>query len=122
MDNFLKVICSLFLFVAVIATEFAWFDQQPGQITWIVRIAGPIVAVLSLAAILKLYFRHDIARDYLMESMGEYFNRNGFCFKFDIADTLYIKWSRGIILLNSTLPIGLQKVMKIELTVCCGRV
>jgi hypothetical protein len=84
MDNFLKLICSLFLFVAVIATEFAWFDHQPGQITWIVRIAGPIVAVLSLAAILKLYFRHDIARDYLMESMGEYFNRNGFCFKFDI--------------------------------------
>ncbi len=82
MGESVKAICSLFMIVALIVSAFVWFDDQPNQTTWIVRVSAPLVAALWLAAILKLHFRRDIAGDYLHDAVGEYFNRDGFCFAF----------------------------------------
>lgn len=82
MGESIKALCSLFMIVAAIVAAVAWFDEQPNQTTWIVRVSSPLVAVLSLAALLKLHLRRDAARDYLQDTTGGYFNRDGFCFAF----------------------------------------
>lgn len=82
MGESVKAICSLFLIVAVIVAVVVWFEDQPNQTTWILRISAPLFAGLSLAVLLKLHLRQDIACDYLHSSLGAYFNRDGFCFGF----------------------------------------
>jgi hypothetical protein len=82
MGESVKALCSLFMIVAAIVSAVAWFDDQPNQTTWILRIASPLVAVSSLAALLKLHLRSDVAHDYLRDTTGGYFNRDGFCFAF----------------------------------------
>jgi len=77
-----KALCSLVLIVGTIAAAFVWFDDRPNAIAWGFRIGAPIVAALALALLLKLHFRVDVARDYLRDCTGTYFNREGFNFAF----------------------------------------
>lgn len=77
-----KAICALLLIVGSIAAAVAWNADRPDSITWGFRIGGLILATFALGLILKLHFRADIARDYLREIAGTYFNRDGFCFAF----------------------------------------
>ena len=88
MGESIKAICSLVMIIALIVAALAWFDDRPNQTLWILRVSAPLVVGLSLAAILKLHFRRDIAHDYLQDAFGTYFNRDGFCFAFavDVMD------------------------------------
>lgn len=80
MGESIKALCSLFMIVAAIVAAVVWFDDQPNQTIWIVRVISPLVALSSLAALLKLHFRRNVAHDYLKNVTGAYFNRDGFCF------------------------------------------
>ncbi|MDB5335301.1 MAG: GTP-binding protein LepA [Planctomycetaceae bacterium] len=82
MSESIKAICGLFIIVAGIVALFVWTDDRPDQTTWILRGSTIVVTALSLAVILRLHFRRDLARDYLQEITGGYFNRDGFCFVF----------------------------------------
>lgn len=82
MGESVKAVCVLIFIVATIVAAVVWFDNQPNPAVWNVRIGATLVAVLALAALLKLQFRQDLVRDYLRETTGEYFNRDGFCFAF----------------------------------------
>ena len=88
MGESFKAVCSLILCVAILAGAIAWSDDRPSQATWIVRIASPLLGILSLAVLLKVHFRRDRAPDYLQATAGNYFNRGGFCFAFsaDVVD------------------------------------
>lgn len=83
-----KALLSLFMIVAGMTAALAWFEDQPDQTTWILRISGPLVALLTLTVLLGLHFRRDVVPDYLQKAMGGYFNRDGFCFAFatDVVD------------------------------------
>lgn len=80
MREFAKVMCVLVLMVSAPAGAIAWFTDRPDAATWGFRISGPILAILALAAFLKIHFRRDLAHDYLREHAGTYFNRDGFGF------------------------------------------
>jgi hypothetical protein len=82
MGESFKAMCVLVLIVAALVAAVAWIDEQPSSTTWIVRIGMPLLAVLALAVVLKLHFRTDLVPDYLRAAMGDYFNRDGFCFAF----------------------------------------
>ena len=88
MGESIKAIYSLVMIIALIVAAFACFDDQPNRTLWILRVSAPLVAGLSLAAILKLHLRRDIAHDYLQDAFGGYFNRDGICFAFatDVID------------------------------------
>jgi hypothetical protein len=80
MREFLKIFCVLMLFVAGIGGAFAWGDDRPNDLTWILRIGFVALGVVSLGVLLKMYFRRDDVPDYLHDMFGGYFNRGGFCF------------------------------------------
>lgn len=82
MDKSTKAILALLMIVACFATLFAWIVDRPDATTWGFRVGSPTLALLALGAILKLNNRRDLARDYLREHAGDYFNRDGFCFAF----------------------------------------
>lgn len=75
-----KAVCGLLMIVGIIAAAMAWVDDRPGATTWAFRIGGIVLTLAALFAILKLHSRADLARDYLRETVGTYFNRDGFCF------------------------------------------
>jgi hypothetical protein len=77
-----KAVLAFVLIVGLISTPLAWYSDGPTTVTWAFRIGGPVVAIVSLWLILALHFRADLARDYLQELTGTYFNRGGFGFAF----------------------------------------
>lgn len=83
MGESFKAVCSLIMIVAAVATGFSWFfAERPDTLTWGFRIVSPIVAILSLAVLLKVHHRQDVAPDFLRLVVDGYFNRDGFCFAF----------------------------------------
>lgn len=75
-----KAVCAVLMAVGVGCSAVAWVFDDPTAVTWAFRIGGLILAVASLALILKLHFRRDIEPDYLAAIAGDYVNRDGFCF------------------------------------------
>jgi hypothetical protein len=78
------------VFIAV----FAWTTDPAGPIAWSFRIGGPLLSVLSLAAILAMHFRADKAPDFLAKQVGRYFNRDGLGFAIvpsQIGDVAYLE-------------------------------
>jgi hypothetical protein len=75
-----KSLLALLLIVACIATALAWHSDRPDETVWMFRVGSPIVALLSLWAILALHVRRDAVVDYLSLCASPYFNRDGFCF------------------------------------------
>jgi hypothetical protein len=80
MGESFKATCALLLIIALMVTAGAWYADQPGQTTWIVRIAAPVIGLLSLAVLLLVHFRRDRVPDFLLAEVGNYFNHRGFCF------------------------------------------
>ena len=68
------------LFVAGIGGGFAWIDDRPNDLTWMLRIGFAILGLVSIAIFLKIHFRRDDVPDYLHKLSGGYFDRGGFCF------------------------------------------
>jgi hypothetical protein len=83
MSQSVKSVCTLVLIVASFIVIVVWTDSHPSSTTQIVGNSAILTAILSLAALLFLHFRRDLAHDYLLEKMNRYFNRDGFCFAFD---------------------------------------
>ena len=77
-----KAFGSLVLIVASVIAAVVWSENHPTSTTWILRVSMTLIAILSLAALLALHFRRDLAHDYLRDISGRYFNRGGFCFSF----------------------------------------
>jgi hypothetical protein len=80
-----KAVSALIMLGGALATVFAWYADRPEMLTWAFRFGSPLAAILSLLLILKLHYRADLARDYLRELVGSYFNRDGFCFNFGVS-------------------------------------
>ncbi|MCA9116964.1 MAG: hypothetical protein KDA79_17925, partial [Planctomycetaceae bacterium] len=80
MGESFKAICSLLLIIALIAGALAWFDDRPDDLTWLLRVGCPLVAIALAGLLVKLQFRQDLAPDFLHQQFGGYFNRDGFCF------------------------------------------
>ena len=80
MGESVKATCALLSIVALLVSAVAWYEDQPGQTTWIVRIASPVVGLLSLVVLLLVHFRRDRVPDFLRAKVGNYFNHRGFCF------------------------------------------
>ena len=80
MGESVKATCALLSIVALLVSAVAWYEDQPGQTTWIVRIAAPVVGLLSLVVLLLVHFRRDRVPDFLRAKVGNYFNHRGFCF------------------------------------------
>jgi hypothetical protein len=83
-----KAVLAVLMIFGIIAGLMAWYDDLPNSTGWSFRIVSPILAVVSLALLLKLQFRKDLAHDYLREQCKTYFNRDGFCFvpTFEVID------------------------------------
>jgi hypothetical protein len=82
MGESIKALLALFFIVATIVACVVWADDRPTAVVWNVRIVATLVAVLSVGSLLKLHFRRDLAPDFLRQTAGEYYNRDGFCFAF----------------------------------------
>lgn len=81
-----KAVISLFVIVALIVASVAWLHDRPDRSVWLARIVSSLVLILSIAVLIKLQFRKDIAPDLLFARCGGYFNRGGFCFAFEASD------------------------------------
>lgn len=82
MSESIQATCELLMIVGMVIAAVAWIDDQPTELTWIIRIAATLVSAVTLAMLLKLSLRRDVARDHLYDAFGQYFNRDGFCFQF----------------------------------------
>jgi hypothetical protein len=80
MGESFKAVSAVVLVVAALTAAAVWCDDRPNSTTWIIRGVASTLVVLTLAVLLKLHFRTDLAPDYLQAAAGKYFNRNGFCF------------------------------------------
>jgi hypothetical protein len=75
-----KAVCALLIVVASFTTLSVWMADNPGVTIWTLRIGAPLIGILSLAKIFFLHFRRDLEFDYLKSTIGNYYNRDGFCF------------------------------------------
>lgn len=82
MHEFIKGACCVIVLAAVIAAAFAWNDDRPTPGTWAFRVGGPLLAIATFGAFLKIHFRRDKAPDYLLQITPHFFDRAGFCFAF----------------------------------------
>lgn len=82
MQEFLKGVCVLVIFVGAIVAAIAWFVDRPDQLTRALRVGCPAAAVGGCVAFLLVHFRRDKVPDYLHQHLGGYFDRGGFCFAF----------------------------------------
>lgn len=80
MRESLKVSCVLVLMICGTASGLMWIEDRPTPTTWILRIVFPILALTAIGVFLALHFRRDRVPDYLYQVIGDYFNRDGFCF------------------------------------------
>ncbi len=80
-----KRVCAFLMIMGVFAGVVAWYTDGAGATTWAFRIGGPATVILALGLILVLHFRADREPDYLRSVAGKYFNRDGFCFAFDVS-------------------------------------
>jgi O-antigen/teichoic acid export membrane protein len=72
------------LFVAGIGGAFAWGDDRPNDLTWILRIGFVALGVVSLGVLLKMYFRRDDASTVLAKS---HFQKQGQKISFETLPT-----------------------------------
>jgi hypothetical protein len=70
----------LLMMVAVFVAIFAWIDDRPTTTTWILRIVSLIGVAVILGGLVALDRRRDLAPDFLAQKVGDYFDRDGFCF------------------------------------------
>jgi hypothetical protein len=82
--EFIKVICVVVLAVAVIVAAIAW-AERPTPDVWLRRVIFSALATAAFVVFLAIHFkvifyRPDLAPDFLRQYVGSYFDRDGFCF------------------------------------------
>jgi hypothetical protein len=80
MRELIKVLSVVVFMFATPAGAVAWFEDNPGTITSILRYACPLLSAAAIGVFLKLHFRADEVPDYLRRQFATFFNRGGFCF------------------------------------------
>ncbi len=85
MAESIKSICVVVLIAAVIVAIFAWTEDRPTGVTWLLRVGCIVAGLAAIGLFCKLQFRRDRVPDYLARQFGSYFNRGGFCFVFTAA-------------------------------------
>jgi len=80
MAESIKAVCVVVLIAGAMTSGIAWTEERPTEMAWLCRIGGATAAILSLVVFLYIHFRKDVARDYLREDFGDYFNRSGLGF------------------------------------------
>ena len=84
MREFIKVVCVLIIMVTCVWAAFVWSDDRPDSTTWYFRIGCPILTLVAIGIFLKIHLKADVVSDYLRQQAGNYLNRGGFCFAFDV--------------------------------------
>lgn len=82
MGESFKAVCALVMCVAGIVAAVCFFHDRPDATVWTTAAIATVTALGALGILLALHFRRDLAPDYLLQTVGEYFNRGGFCFGF----------------------------------------
>lgn len=86
MGESVKAVCMLVFIVAAMVAAICFFHDRPDGTVWMTGFSALALALLSLGGVLALHFRRDLAPDYLYATVGEYFNRAGFCFGFNARE------------------------------------
>jgi len=80
MRESVKSVLALVIVVAICVTVVVWWDASAGPLSLRLRFGAPVVGLIALGILLKIHFREDIEKDYLLDIAGDYFNSKGFCF------------------------------------------
>jgi hypothetical protein len=83
MREFVKGTLIVCFLVSAVAAPFAWIDDRPSTVTWILRIGAPFIALTLFLLFLAVHFQRDRAPDFLHQKFGGYLDRGGLCFAFD---------------------------------------
>lgn len=77
-----KAVCAFLMIFSVPVGILAWYTDRPGAVAWSFRIGSIVVCVLFGGLLFRAMARRDKATDHLRALVGNYFNRDGFCFAF----------------------------------------
>jgi hypothetical protein len=76
-----KALLALGLIAFAIAAAVSWVEISASPaVVWALRLGFPLAAFACLATLLWAHFRKDRAPDFLKQHVGQYFERDGFCF------------------------------------------
>ncbi len=68
--------------------------DRPDALVWSFLIGGVVTAILGSGLFLRLYFRRDIACDYLRSVNSTYFNCDGFCLATEVTIEGGVAWMK----------------------------
>lgn len=86
MSQSLKAVLILIFLIALILGIISWLEDSATQKTWMLRWCASGSAVLALVLLLRAEYRKDGAPDFLKETFGSYYERDGFCFLLGVVN------------------------------------